>query len=365
MARLYKREGSPLYYARWTDAKGVNHRESTGTADRRLATDFLSARVGEAVHRRAGIATAAVIRLVDAFGEYLEEHRPPMWSQGWWDRCYWLASNRIIPDLGGPDAAVGGVTRAHAESARARWTGQVSPPTVNRICAVASSFFGWATNPAREYALKNPFAGIRRFQEHRITPPEITEMSIALFLATLKPADTARAATLAIDTGLRVSEVSRLRPGDLRGDVLHVVSNYTRGMTKNKRERWVPMTARAKQAFLAQLEARGATLFSGMTRAYWYHLKRALDDSGLPQFRWHDLRHYALSRMAAAGMAGPTLKDVAGWTTLAMADRYLHPSTRAAAEVIARMSECAETVPQNPPREENNRTQMQDPPEKT
>lgn len=44
------------------------------------------------------------------------------------------------------------------------------------------------------------------------------------------------------------------------------------------------------------------------------------------QFRLHDLRHTALSRMAMAGIALPTLKELAGHSQIQMTMRYVHPT---------------------------------------
>ncbi len=83
MGKLYRRDRSPYWWARWQDAQGFTHRESTRTADRRVATLFLSAKEAEAIRESAGYPSAKRITLADAVAQYLDAHAPPIWSEEW------------------------------------------------------------------------------------------------------------------------------------------------------------------------------------------------------------------------------------------------------------------------------------------
>lgn len=56
--RLYRRAGSVVWQASWTDAEGHHHRESTGCRDRSHAETWLATRELERVREQAGVPVA-------------------------------------------------------------------------------------------------------------------------------------------------------------------------------------------------------------------------------------------------------------------------------------------------------------------
>lgn len=345
MGKLYRRKGSPYLWAWWYDEEGQRRRESTDSSDRRVATLFLSAKEAETIRRGAGLPVARRVALATALAEYLTAHAPPIWSARWHYTIKHWARARLIPELGGPDTDVSAITRATVEAARTAWLREVSPQTVNRLCTAGSGFFRWATDPARQYALENPFSRHKRFPETKVTPPPLSEFDLTAFLASVPNPVIRRAATLALDTGLRFSEVRRLRGGDAQGRLLHVVSSYARGLTKNRRERWLVLSPRAGEAVQAQREAAGDALFAGMPVNIRRSLHAAQKRAGLPRFRWHDLRHYALTRAAQAGVLAHDLRGMAGWVGDESA-RYIHPEAAGMQPFIEALGgECARVVP--------------------
>ncbi len=337
MGTIKRRKRSRYYQARWYDADGRLRRESTRTEDRRVARLWLSERESEAIRGRAGVRITQSRALDDAWAEYLDERRPPVWSARWWDTVAWWARARVIPDLGGPRADTNMIRHADAERARLRWlrgTSErraVKPQTVNRITAVASGFFAWAV--ARGCALENPFARFlgrdERFREVRAEPPPLGEEEIARFLYAIPNVVLRRAATIQVDSGIAPSELRRARWCDVESTkrLLRVVSSYERGLAKRAtRERVVPLSTRAWAALLEQRADAGDDLFAAMPRNYRPSLAAAQRAAGLPRFRWYDLRHYALTRVAAAGLGWRELQDLAGWSSPVQASRYVHPS---------------------------------------
>ena len=339
MGKLYRRKGSPYWWARWQDASGETCRESTRSSDRRVATLWLSAREADTIKESAGLPVAKRIALADAVGEYLDAHPPPLWSARWHRTAGLWFRSRIIPACGGPEALTGSVEKCAVERARSEWLAErLAPPTVNRLCAVGSGFFQWAIR--RGYALDNPFRGHARFAEVRAKPPAVTDPQLAAFVAAIPNLTIRRAAIVALDTGLRLSEVRRIQPSDVHGRELHVQSSYERGLTKNTRDRWVLLTARALQAITEQGEGGFASLPVNVRKS----LHRAQRTAGLAQFRWHDLRHYALTRAADAGTQPHHLRGMAGWSG-DESGRYIHPEAegmRAFVESVDR--QCAPSV---------------------
>ena len=52
----------------------------------------------------------------------------------------------------------------------------------------------------------------------------------------------------------------------------------------------------------------------------------AVNEAKIEDFRFHDLRHTFASRLAMEGVDLLTIKDLGGWKTLSMVQRYAHLS---------------------------------------
>ena len=66
---------------------------------------------------------------------------------------------------------------------------------------------------------------------------------------------------------------------------------------------------------------RGTPLES---RAVTKQFQRILKAAGIPQHRFHDLRHTAATLLAVQGVHPKAIQAVLGWDQLAMVDRYTH-----------------------------------------
>src|SRR5690606_30738072 len=58
-------------------------------------------------------------------------------------------------------------------------------------------------------------------------------------------------------------------------------------------------------------------------------LKIACDALGIEDFRWHDLRHEACSRLAERGWSIAQIQQISGHKTLEQLKRYIHLNTDA------------------------------------
>jgi integrase len=52
--------------------------------------------------------------------------------------------------------------------------------------------------------------------------------------------------------------------------------------------------------------------------------KTAKENTPIESFRWHDLRHSAVSRLAASGVNDGTIQEIAGWMSPKMIKKYGH-----------------------------------------
>jgi len=102
--------------------------------------------------------------------------------------------------------------------------------------------------------------------------------------------------------------------------------------SKTARERKIGMTKRVFQEFQG-LWSKGdgdtKSLVFGIKDNFKNGFANALEDAGIEGFRFHDLRHTAITRLVNAGVPPMEIMKVSGhsqWTTCA---RYVNPTTDA------------------------------------
>lgn len=219
-----------------------------------------------------------------------------------------------------------------------------SGSTVNRylaalshVCTVASSEWHLLEdNPVRKVRKRPEPRGRVRFldDKERAALLEHTDASPNPYLHAI--------VTLALSTGMRHGEVMNLTWNDV--DLSRRV--IVLGDTKNGERRAVPLIGEA----LSRLRELRRTpridtdlLFPGYKdpskpmdiRAAW---EKALEDAGVEDFVFHDLRHTAASYLAMQGATTSEIAAVLGHKTLAMVQRYAHLSEQHTVGVLERMN---------------------------
>lgn len=140
---------------------------------------------------------------------------------------------------------------------------------------------------------------------------------------------------IALETGMRLSEIGGLHLGqvDLEKRVVRL------DITKNSSPRTVPLTKAATAAFQAamgnptrppetDLVFFGEPGRDGVRRPYlfdkaWTDAKK---EAGLIDFRFHDLRHEAVSRLVEARLSDQEVAAISGHKSMQMLKRYTHLS---------------------------------------
>ena len=140
--------------------------------------------------------------------------------------------------------------------------------------------------------------------------------------------------TLAINTGMRKSEILNLRWEriDMSAD-LGFNARITLYDTKNGEARGVPLN-RAAIAALTTLqpdpEKREGSVFKRKNGEDWGQIRtafeKAVERAGLADFRFHDLRHTAASHLAMRGRSLREIQEVLGHKSFSMTLRYAHLS---------------------------------------
>lgn len=139
--------------------------------------------------------------------------------------------------------------------------------------------------------------------------------------------------TIAIETGMRSSEIATLKVGqvDARRRIVRLLE------TKNTSPRTVPLTRKAaaalKEALAHPLRPKDCELIffgepgrEGKRRPYnfnkvWGEIKERV---GLDDLRFHDLRHEAVSRLVEAGLSDQEVAAISGHRSMQMLRRYTH-----------------------------------------
>ncbi len=152
---------------------------------------------------------------------------------------------------------------------------------------------------------------------------------------------------IALLTGMRASEIATLHRGqvDLKRRIVRLYE------TKNTSPRTVPLSREAAQLFKKPLShpirpKDTDLIFYGepgrdrKRRPYnfhkvWLDIKR---EQGLAEFRFHDLRHEAVSRFVEAGLSDQEVAAISGHKSMQMLKRYTHLR---AEDLVSRLDDVA------------------------
>jgi len=147
---------------------------------------------------------------------------------------------------------------------------------------------------------------------------------------------------LALSTGARKSEILSLTWGDI--DLQRKVAILHK--TKNNERRALPLAGPALKGIKAlagirRIDTRllfpdGSGKKPIQFRAAW---DRALKETNIEDFKFHDLRHSAASYLAMSGASLAEIAEVLGHKTLQMVKRYSHLSEQHTASVVSKMNQ--------------------------
>ncbi|HYC02496.1 MAG TPA: site-specific integrase [Azospirillaceae bacterium] len=197
----------------------------------------------------------------------------------------------------------------------------VSGSTVNRELNIIGHCFETAR---RDWGLafENPVPLIRRPpnaspRDRRIKGPEefqrISEALDSCRNPLIRPL-----VLFAIETGMRRSEMIRIRWEHQKGRTLHIPD------TKTGFPRTIPLSPKAI-TILDELRSRGgAGPFPLTAEAIKLAWKRLRDRAGAPDLNFHDLRHEAVSSFFERGLSMPEVALISGHRDTRMLMRYTH-----------------------------------------
>lgn len=317
----------------WIDIQvgGRRVRRSTGTDDKARAKEF---------HRKAEADAYAVNKLgakpkrsfEEAAVRWLNEkaHKKSIADDAerivfWRDKCEGMTLDQVTSTF--VQDAVANLKTRHGHPAAAA--------TKNRYSALMRAIL----RKAVRWGFIDIAPPIDMLPENNKRVSYFTPEQARQFMAHLPQQHKAPVA-LAFMTGLRKSNVYGLRWDqiDLKRNVAWVHGDEA----KAGRNITVPLNTDA-QALLAGLwdrrRASDVRVFEGVRPILTKAWRRCLKEAGLPtHLRFHDTRHSFASWHIMAGTDKKTLQELAGWTSPAMLERYVHLTDDHLADAAQRLA---------------------------
>lgn len=199
----------------------------------------------------------------------------------------------------------------------------LSPNTVRLELALLSDLFSIASiewgacfdNPVEK--VRKPRAPSNR--DRRLKPRE--EAKLLRQASEMKNKEMYSIIVIAIETAMRQGEILGIRWEDINFR-LGVVRLH---ITKNGERRDVPLTMRAKEAFIRLGMKEFGPVFTYKSTGFKSMWKALLNKLGIDDLHFHDLRHEAISRFFELGtMDVVEISTISGHKSLQMLKRYTH-----------------------------------------
>lgn len=241
------------------------------------------------------------------------------------------------------DCAMAQLTRERVKDWLRERRAEVSESTVKRDAALLRAAINYAIHERDLVLPRNPFSNLFRHnrgaQQYEGRDRLLSDDERERLRAALDGCENSLmrdAFEIAAETGLRRGELMALEWRDFESPLLHVrqradrKQRITKG-TKGGGAGVVPLTPRAIALLNSLREKNGkhARMFHGLTyNALGLAWQRVLRRAGVENFRWHDLRHAAITRAAAIVENPYDVMQFARHADLRMTQRYVHASVK-------------------------------------
>jgi integrase len=203
---------------------------------------------------------------------------------------------------------------------------EVKPASVNRELAIYQHALAVARKNWGMPLPENPFAQIRKLKvvdarTRRLNSGEWEQLECAC--ARSRNPCIRDLVEFAVATGMRRAEMLNARWRDVDFDDRTLLITTT----KNGQPRTIPLSGRALAILQARRRGRAGDdlVFPTTDHAVRMAWRRVMGRIRLPDFRFHDLRHEAISRFFEAGLSVPEVALLSGHRDPRMLFRYTHP----------------------------------------
>jgi integrase len=341
-------KGSGVWWVRWACSYGRIHREKIGPKGLARA-EYEKRKVRVRSEKEQFCPTLKADRRPALFDEIAQDYLT-------YSRANKRSADddpprvrRLLKAFGGcavSDIQAGDVERLKQELSEAG----SAPATVNHYLKCLKAMFYRAIRAGK--AEHNPVRGVKLLKENNARVRCLSEVEEARLYDAL-PDYLKPFLTVALHTGMRWGELAHLTWDDVDfyTGTLHV------RQSKSGEGRRVPMNSivrdtlhalRRERVQAARSQAEGEReilsplVFCSPRGHFLSNFKRdwypALRRAEIPDFRWHDTRHTAASRLVMAGVELYTVKEILGHETLQMTARYSHLSPGHQREALERLA---------------------------
>lgn len=198
-------------------------------------------------------------------------------------------------------------------------SGSVSRKTVTHACGLLTAAVRMFD---RKVDLSVRFPQGKRYEGY---VPSTEEVIKVLEAAKEYDARLYRACLLSAFATLRRGEISCLTADDLKGNLLRVEKD----MVKDETGRWIvklPKTEASVRTvplpeWVVEEMPKVGPLVDYRPDEITKWFGKIVKQTGLPHFRFHDLRKHAVSLMATQGVSMASIKDLGGWSNLQTPER--------------------------------------------
>jgi integrase len=283
------------------------------------------------------------------FAEFLDEFRM---NFGNWSERTWRGNAGTLKKLRGE---FGGEQLRHIRPRqiqrylmRRRKEDGITEATANRYLATLKVMFGAAK--LWDYLDESPTDGIKMLKEQSKIPHALSEDELERLIENC-PGLVRDVVIVAVDTGLRRSELQRLRWDDV--DFEHRM--LTVKQSKNRKFRVIPMTERVVELLLRRrnecADDDRVLPFVDVGRS----LKTAAKRASIAHVHLHCLRHTFASLLRDRGVPIDRIMELLGHSSLGMSLRYAHARPQQLFEAIHAL----ETRPTSPTGRQSSPTPLQ------
>jgi len=312
---IYRRPGSDNWWISVSIA-GRKTRRTTGTADRAKAEEF-EQRERERLWRLHRLGDRGAIRFIDVAERWLNETQKRTRDK----------DEMILAWLSGEigDEALSSIDRDAIEELRRTALAEgMAPATVDRYMALLRALLRKCEYEWRllDHAPKVPMYRPKPPEPRWLKPPEFERLLKEL------PLHLKLAARFAVLTGLRMREMLSLTWD--RIDLAQRRAWIPGTRMKAGRPHGIPLNTDAVKVLreLRTLNPEGRHVFQWRGKPVddcnGHAFKDAATRAGMPDLRWHDLRHTFASWAVQRGVTLHELMQLGGWSSYQMVLRYAH-----------------------------------------
>lgn len=316
---LFERpKGSDIWWVRYTDTNGVEHREKAGM--KRAAQTLYKTRKREAREGTFVLRKTKKILVKELIADALVRSKARKGDKSWLqDDSKGEVFKQLIGDLPADSLKPREVEQL-LETYRTE--NQLSPATSNRYRAFLSMVFSLGVRAQK--ISSNPVRLTEKLPENPGRVRFLSKEEETALLATIEAPSQRIEVLFALHTGVRQAAQFNLRWDEIQDGVAYFPH------TKNGSEQYVHLNT-LLLGYLSSIPRTGDWVFPDSRaellvnkRLNWFN--NALKAAGIVDFHWHDLRHSFATRLAMRGHSMRTLQVALGHKSPQMTMRYAHLS---------------------------------------